>query len=129
MITRIKVRTRQLGRDFADWMEERTGVVSMVEKMLYEPTPSRGTLLYSLGSAVLFLITLQFITGIFLLFYYVPTTDNAWDSIYYVMNDAYFGRLIRGIHFWSANALLLVIGLHMMRTFLSGSYKAQREMN
>jgi menaquinol-cytochrome c reductase cytochrome b subunit len=129
MITRIKVRTRRWGRDLADWMEERTGVISITEKMLYEPTPRRGTLLYSLGSAVLFLITLQFLTGILLLFYYVPTTDHAWDSIYYMMNGVYFGRLIRGIHFWSANALIIVIGLHMVRTFLSGSYKAPREMN
>src|SRR5215211_80771 len=90
-MTSLRGRTRQIGKDLADWMEERTGIL--------------------------------------LLFYYVPTSDNAWDSIYYIMNDAYFGWYIRGIHFWSANALLLVIGLHMMRTFLSGSYKAPREMN
>jgi menaquinol-cytochrome c reductase cytochrome b subunit len=59
----------------------------------------------------------------------VPSTDEAWDSIYYIMNEAYFGQYIRGIHFWSANVLLLVIGLHMVRTFLSGSYKPPREMN
>src|SRR5215207_2929942 len=129
MIARITARTRRWGRGLADWMEERTGIVSLTEKMLYEPTPKRGRLLYTLGSATLFLITLQFLTGILLLFYYVPTTDNAWDSIYYMMNSVYFGQLIRGIHFWSANALILVIGLHMVRTFLSGSYRAPREMN
>ncbi len=129
MIARITARTRRWGRDLADWMEERTGIVSLTQKMLYEPTPKRGRLLYTLGSATLFLITLQFLTGILLLFYYVPTTDNAWDSIYYIMNNVYFGKLIRGIHFWSANALIIVIGLHMVRTFLSGSYKAPREMN
>ena len=129
MIARIRARTRRWGRDLADWMEERTGIVSLTEKLLYEPTPRRGRLLYTLGSATLFLITLQFLTGILLLFYYVPTTENAWDSIYYLMNSVYFGRLIRGIHFWSANALIIVIGLHMVRNFLSGSYKAPREMN
>ena len=75
------------------------------------------------------MITIQFLTGIMLLFNYVPTTDNAWDSIYYIMNSVYFGQLIRGMHFWSANILLLVLGLHMMRTFLAGSYKPPREMN
>ena len=129
MIARITARTRRWGRGLADWMEERTGIVSLTEKLLYEPTPRRGRLLYTLGSATLFLITLQFLTGILLLFYYVPTTDNAWDSIYYIMQSVYFGQLIRGIHFWSANALVVVIGLHMVRTFLSGSYKAPREMN
>src|SRR5215213_192784 len=128
-MTSLRGRTRQIGKDLADWMEERTGIVSLTQKLLYEPTPRRGRLLYTLGSATLFLITLQFLTGILLLFYYVPTADDAWDSIYYIMNDAYFGQYIRGIHFWSANVLIIVIGLHMMRTFLSGSYKAPREMN
>src|SRR5215210_659389 len=129
MITRIKAGALEKGRSFLDWMEERTGIVSLTQKFLYEPAPRRGRWLYTLGSATLFLITLQFLTGILLLFYYVPTTDNAWDSIYYMMNSVYFGQLIRGIHFWSANVLVLVIGLHMVRTFLSGSYKAPREMN
>jgi menaquinol-cytochrome c reductase cytochrome b subunit len=122
-------RTKQVGIALADWMEERTGIVSLTQTFLYEPVPKKGKWLYTLGSATLFLITLQVLTGILLLFYYVPTADNAWDSIYYIMHDAYFGQYIRGIHFWSANVLLLVIGLHMMRTFLSGSYKAPREMN
>jgi menaquinol-cytochrome c reductase cytochrome b subunit len=112
-----------------DWMEERSSIVTLLEEFLYEPVPKRGKWLYTLGSATLFLITLQFLTGILLLFYYVPTTDNAWDSIYYIMSDVYFGPLIRGIHFWSANLLVVVIGLHMLRTFFSGAYKAPRELN
>src|SRR5919205_2308309 len=129
MIGRIRAQTLETGKLITDWMEHRTGIVTMLEHFLYEPVPKRGAWLYTLGSATLFTITLQFLTGILLLFYYVPTTDHAWDSIYYIMNEVYFGRLIRGIHFWSANALVLVIGLHMVRTFLSGSYKAPREMN
>src|ERR671932_1820611 len=129
MIARARARVRGWGKDLADWMEERTGIVSITEKLLYEPTPRRGRLLYTLGSATLFLITLQFLTGILLLFYYVPTTDNAWNSVHYIMNDAYFGTLIRGIHYWSANFLLAMIGLHMARTFFSGAYKAPREIN
>jgi menaquinol-cytochrome c reductase cytochrome b subunit len=129
MISRIKAWTLGVGQTMADWMEERTGIVTMLEEFLYEPVPKRGAWLYTLGSATLFLITLQFLTGILLLFYYVPTADHAWESIYYIMTDVYFGQLIRGIHFWSANILIVVIGLHMCRTFFSGAYKAPREMN
>ena len=129
MIARIKAWTLGVGETMADWMESRTGIVTMLEEFLYEPVPKRGAWLYTLGSATLFLITLQFLTGILLLFYYVPTTDHAWESIYYIMTDVYFGQLIRGIHFWSANILIIVIGLHMCRTFFSGAYKAPREMN
>jgi menaquinol-cytochrome c reductase cytochrome b subunit len=129
MISRIKGWTLGVVQPIADWTEERTGVVTMLEHFLYEPVPKRGKWLYTLGSATLFLINLQFLTGILLLFYYVPTTDNAWDSIYYIMTEVYFGPLIRGIHFWSANILMIVIGLHMLRTFFSGAYKAPREIN
>ena len=129
MISRMKAWTLGVGQATADWMEERTGVVTMMEHFLYEPVPKRGKWLYTLGSATLFLINLQFLTGILLLFYYVPTAENAWDSIYYIMTDVYFGQLIRGIHFWSANILVVVIGLHMLRTFFSGAYKAPRELN
>src|SRR5919108_1653905 len=129
MIARIKAGALEKGRSLLDWMEERTGVVSITEKLLYEPTPRRGRWLYTLGSATLFLITLQFLTGILLLFYYVPTTDHAWNSVYYIMNDAYFGQLIRGIHYWSANFLMAFIGLHMGQVFFSGGYKAPRELN
>src|SRR5918995_3556040 len=109
MITRIRARTLVVVQSLMDWMEERTGIVSMTETFLFEPVPSKGRWLYTLGSSTLFLIVLQFLTGILLLFYYVPSTDEAWDSIYYIMNEAYFGQYIRGIHFWSANVLLLVI--------------------
>jgi quinol-cytochrome oxidoreductase complex cytochrome b subunit len=129
MISRIGSRALETGKVISDWMEHRSGIVTILEHFLYEPVPKRGAWLYTLGSAALFTITLQFLTGILLLFYYVPTTDHAWSSIYYIMNEAYFGTMIRGIHYWSANFLLVVIGLHMAQVFFSGGYKAPRELN
>src|ERR687896_1472255 len=129
MIGRLRSQTTEASKFVVDWMEHRTGVVTALEHFLYEPVPKRGAWLYTLGSGVLFCITLQFLTGILLLFYYVPTTDHAWGSIYYIMNEAYFGTMIRGIHYWSANFLLVVIGLHMSQVFFSGGYKAPRELN
>ncbi len=129
MIGRIRSQTSEATKFVVDWMEHRTGIVSMMEEFLYEPVPKRGAWAYTLGSAVLFLIVLQFLTGILLLFYYAPTTDDAWNSVYYIMNEAYFGTLIRGIHYWSANFLLAMIGLHMAQVFFSGGYKAPRELN
>lgn len=129
MIGRIRSQTAEASRSIVDWLEHRAGVVTMLEHFLYEPVPKRGAWLYTLGSAVLGLISLQFLTGILLLFYYVPTTDHAWNSVYFIMNEAYFGTLIRGIHYWSANFLMAMIGLHMAQTFFSGGYKAPRELN
>jgi quinol-cytochrome oxidoreductase complex cytochrome b subunit len=129
MIGRLRTQAQDTSKFLVDWMEHRMGIVTMLEHFLYEPVPKRGAWLYTLGSAVLFTITLQFLTGILLLFYYVPTTDHAWNSVYYIMNDAYFGQLIRGIHYWSANFLMAMIGLHMAQVFFSGGYKAPRELN
>ncbi len=77
MIGRIRTQTTEASKAMVDWMEHRTGIVTITEHFLFEPVPKRGAWLYSLGSAVLFTITLQFLTGILLLFYYVPTTDHA----------------------------------------------------
>lgn len=129
MIGRVRSQATDASKFMVDWMEHRTGIVTQMEHFLYEPVPKRGAWVYTLGSACLFLIALQFLTGILLLFYYVPTTDHAWDSVYYIMNDAYFGVLIRGIHYWSANFLMAVIGMHMAQVFFSGGYKAPRELN
>jgi menaquinol-cytochrome c reductase cytochrome b subunit len=129
MIDRIRSQALETGKFISDWMEHRSGIVTALEHFLYEPVPKRGAWIYTLGSAALFTISLQFLTGILLLFYYVPTTDHAWGSIYYIMNEAYFGTLIRGIHYWSANFLLVVIGLHMAQVFFSGGYKSPRELN
>ena len=106
-----------------------TGAISWLVHFLNHPAPKRGAWLYALGTTALFLMMRQFLTGILLLFYYVPTTDHAWNSIHYIMNEVYFGQLTRGIHFWSANFLLAFIGLHMRHVFLSGAYKAPREVN
>ena len=128
-IGKIGSRTAEAGRSAAGWVEDRTGAISGLARFLNHPAPKRGAWMYALGTMTLFLMTLQFLTGILLLFYYVPTTDHAWNSIYYIQNEAYFGQLIRGIHYWSANFLLAMIGLHMVQVFLSGAYKAPREIN
>src|ERR687890_2104701 len=128
-IGKIGSRTAEAGRSVVGWVEDRTGVLSWLARFLNHPAPKRGAWMYALGTTALFLMTLQFLTGILLLFYYVPTTDHAWDSINYIMEEAYFGTLIRGIHYWSANFLLVVIGLHMAQVYFAGGYKAPRELN
>src|SRR5438445_8281796 len=72
---------------------------------------------------------LQVVTGFFLARLYVRSVKEAWESLNYVKQDDTFGSIVRGIHLWSAYVLLFVIGLHMVRTFFSGSYKRPRELN
>ena len=112
-----------------NWFDERTSTRSLLRKGLYEAVPVRGAWFYTLGSATLVLIILQLITGIFLTLLYVPSVKEAWESLNYVKEHDAFGSIVRGIHLWSAYILLFVLGLHMVRTFFSGSYKRPRELN
>ncbi|EQD40135.1 membrane protein containing Cytochrome b/b6 [mine drainage metagenome] len=75
------------------------------------------------------LIILQIVTGMFLLWTYVPSTTEAWASLNFIEHHDEFAAIVRGMHLWGAYILFVVIGLHMVRTFVSGSYKKPRELN
>ncbi len=111
------------------WIDERTGSTELIHKGLYEAVPERGGWAYTLGSATLVLILLQIFTGIFLLLVYTPSFADAYPALKYLQDSDRFGSWVRGMHLWGAYVLILVIGLHMLRTFLSASYKRPRELN
>ena len=116
-------------RGGAEWFEDRTGATELLHKGLYEAVPKKGGWAYALGSATLALILLQLFSGIFLLLDYVPSVNDAFNSLDYLRSSDAFGAWVRGLHLWGSYTLIFVIGLHMLRTFLSASYKRPRELN
>lgn len=82
-----------------------------------------------LGSATLVAFLLQVATGVALSTVYVPATGDAYQSLQFISHDAPFGRVLRGMHYFGASAMVILIGAHMARVFLTGSYKFPREMN
>ena len=86
---------------------------------------------YSLGlgviSAIVFL--LLSITGILLMFYYVPSVERAYSYITTLQTQVPFGQLIRNLHRWGAHLMVLMVVLHMARVFYTGAYKPPREFN
>jgi quinol-cytochrome oxidoreductase complex cytochrome b subunit len=110
-----------------EWLDERLGLNDLYKAVLDRPEP-RGNWWNTLGSASLFLFLLQGITGIFLSVYYTPSPDHAYDSITYIMNDVTFGWLIRGIHHWGSTLMVLVVFIHLVRVFITASYKYPREL-
>lgn len=112
-----------------EWLDERMGVRDLLHFALYEAVPVKGGWGYSLGSAVLVLIVNQFITGIILTMIYIPSTTEGWEVLDWIQHHDVFASVIRGLHLWGCYVLLLMIGLHALRTFLSGSYKRPRELN
>jgi quinol-cytochrome oxidoreductase complex cytochrome b subunit len=109
------------------WLDERLGLHDMYTNLLDRPEP-KGNWWNTLGSASLFLFLLQGATGIFLTVYYTPSPDHAYDSITYIMNGVAFGWLIRGIHHWGATVMVIVVFVHMLRVFVTASYKYPREL-
>jgi len=109
------------------WLDERLALNELYKATLDRPEP-KGNWWNTLGSASLFLFLLQGATGIFLSVYYTPSPDHAYDSIQYIMNGVAFGWLIRGIHHWGASVMVLVVFIHMLRVFVTASYKYPREL-
>jgi quinol-cytochrome oxidoreductase complex cytochrome b subunit len=109
------------------WIDDRLGLSTIYNVTLDRKVP-KVNWFYTLGSASLFLFVMQAVTGIFLSIYYVPSPDSAYNSIQYIMNDVTFGWLIRGIHHWGATLMVLVVFLHMLRTFYFAAYKFPREI-
>ena len=84
---------------------------------------------FGLGGMALVLVLLLLFTGILMMFAYEPTPERAWQSIASFQEDVLFGRLIRGVHYWSANLLIPVVVLHLLRVYLTGGFHSRRQSN
>ncbi len=113
-----------------DWTEERFHLKEPLGKVLSKPVPMFATAwYYCLGGISFALFAILGITGIMLAFYYQPTPEGAYASIQYIENQVLFGSAIRAIHHWSANGMVVLVVAHMLRVFITGAFKAPRELN
>ena len=110
-----------------DRIEDRTGLPGIVGKLARHPVPERTGWSYVFGSATLVCFIVLVVTGIALATGYTPTTNDAYHSISWISRQATFGRELRGIHYFAASAMVILIGIHVARVFLTGSFKFPRE--
>ncbi len=80
------------------------------------------------GSLLLVLLVLLFLSGAFMAFYYSPVPGTAYDSVDYALFSVPFGDAIKGVHYYSWNVLLIIMGLHLVRAFIFGAYKSPRQL-
>jgi ubiquinol-cytochrome c reductase cytochrome b subunit len=111
-----------------NWINDRFSIEDMFNSAFDEKIPGGSSFFFTLGSATLFVFALQVITGVWQLFYYVPTVDHAYDSLSYLRIFVPYGWLIQGIHYWGANLMAVLIALHIVRVFIWGAYKKPREL-
>jgi len=112
-----------------DWLDRRTGCRAIVHSALYENVPGGARWRYVWGSTLTFALAVQFITGIFLWMAYSPSSQTAWESVYYIQDEMSGGWLLRGIHHYTAQAMTILLVLHLMQVIIDGAYKAPREVN
>ncbi len=109
------------------WLDDRLGWRSIWDTVFIRKVP-KVNWWYTLGSATLFVAVMQGITGILLTIYYVPSPDQAYDSVLYITTQVPAGWLIRGVHHWGASLLVVLSVLHMVRVIIYGAYKFPREV-
>jgi len=112
-----------------DWLEERSGLVGYVKWFLFRKVPHDVNWMQTLGAATLTAFIVQAVTGVFLAMYYHPDPDNAYASIVNITEEVTLGWLVRGMHKWGASVFIILMFLHMARTFLFSAYKYPRELN
>jgi cytochrome b6 len=111
------------------WFWERFEIRSWIEFFQHKAVPRhRATPLYYLGGITLFLFFVQVGTGILLLLYYRPTAEAAFESVQFIMTQVRFGWLIRSIHSWSANLMVLSAFMHLFSVYWMKSYRKPREI-
>jgi menaquinol-cytochrome c reductase cytochrome b subunit len=112
------------------WVDERLEMHDYIKKdILDKPIPKGLNLSYCFGGITFFLFVMLAVTGYFMTLYYVPSPEQAYDAVDYLTFEVPMGQIIRGIHHWSGNLMMVTIFLHMLRVFIYGAYKKPREIN
>ena len=120
---------REGGIGAVDWIDERTSLSGGLRWIMFRKVPKGTNWFYTLGSAAMFAFLSQATTGIFLAMFYDPSPTRAYESIRYITNEAFLGEFVRGMHKWGSTVMVVLVFLHMGRTFFFGAYKYPRELN
>jgi quinol-cytochrome oxidoreductase complex cytochrome b subunit len=112
------------------WIDDRVEMHAIIKKeILDKPVPKGLNLSFCFGGITFFLFLMLAATGYFMALYYVPSPEQAYNSVDYISNEISMGRLVRSVHHWSANLMMVTIFLHSIRVFIYGAYKKPRELN
>ncbi|MBV9055303.1 MAG: cytochrome b N-terminal domain-containing protein [Candidatus Eremiobacteraeota bacterium] len=110
-----------------NWIEQRTGFITMAKDFLTEDVPGGASYWYVFGSATLFAMMVQIVTGIFLTFFYAPSAATAWESTRAIYLNPWTHFLL-SVHYWGASAMIALVFLHLLQVLIFGAYKSPREL-
>ena len=112
-----------------DWIDDRSGIRGLVKEALYEKVPGGARWRYVWGSCLTFVFFTQVVTGTLLWMFYAPSAQTAWESVYFLQYHVAGGWFLRGVHHYMAQAMIVLLVLHLMQVVIDGAYKAPREIN
>src|ERR1700677_4800592 len=108
-------------RNLSNWLDQRTGYRKLVDAMLLEHVPGGARWRYVWGSCLAFVFGIQLLTGVLLMLHYSPGDVNAWGSVYFIQYEMDFGWLIRGLHHFGSQTMVVLLALHMLQVVLAGA--------
>jgi menaquinol-cytochrome c reductase cytochrome b subunit len=126
---RLKATALEVPIKVLGYVDERTGGGPFLRGFLYRKVPKGTNWYYTLGSATMFAFISQAVTGVFLAMYYRPSAVEAYSSIQHINDDVFLGQFVHGMHKWGSSIMVILVFLHMGRTFFFGAYKYPRELN
>ena len=112
-----------------DWLDDRSGYRNLLHEVLYEKVPGGARWRYVWGSCLTFAFFTQVITGTLLWMFYSPSAQTAWESVYFLQYQVWGGWFLRGVHHYMAQAMIVLLVLHLMQVVIDGAYRAPRELN
>jgi ubiquinol-cytochrome c reductase cytochrome b subunit len=114
---------------FLVWLDHRTGFRTFAHAALYEHIPGGPRWRYVWGSTLSFCFFVQVVTGLILWLAYSPSAQTAWESVYYIQHQMTAGWLLRGVHHFTAEAMIVLLAIHFVQVVIDGAYRAPREIN
>jgi len=112
-----------------DYINIRLGLTRRHRRIIDRPLPSGLNYFFCLGGITFTLFLLQVLTGLLLSIHYTPSETDAYQSIQRLHHTVPLGQMLRSLHHWAANLMVVMVVLHMLRVFVTGSYKNPRELN
>ncbi len=116
-------------RTFGKWIEHRTGLGGLLHHALYERVPGGARWRYVWGSTLAFAFFVQLVTGVILWAAYSPATTTAWGSVFQIQYEMDGGWFLRGVHHFMAQAMVVLLAIHLLQVIWDGAYRAPREVN
>ena len=111
-----------------DWFDDRTGYRALLSHALDEEIAGGARWAYVFGSGLLTIFIVQIVTGLLLMATYTPAVTGAWASVFYIQHQVAGGWFVRELHSYGAQAMIVVLGMHLLQVALYGAYKKPREV-